>query len=129
MVSACPTANRLGISRGPAQTPPFAYRALVLRLRSRLRCYPGWNGSIRLQVQKRDMPRFSSVVGFMNPDKQKVAEAIIGHHSKGSAAYGRAISVSSGRGASPEAADLCDKDTFRTLHGERRGGRELQTAR
>ena len=68
---------------------------LLLGIRSRVRVYPGQHGSIRLQIQKRDMPLFCKLVGFMNPAKQRAADAITGHPSKGSAAYGRAISVKS----------------------------------
>ena len=68
---------------------------LLLGIRSRLRAYPGEQGSVRLQILKYDMPLFTEHIGFLNSKKQQQARAVKQTTWKGAAAYGRAASVKS----------------------------------
>ncbi len=51
---------------------------LLLDIQSRVRMYPGDRTVV--QVLKRDMPKFSRTVGFLNPLKQRRAEEVEGTH-------------------------------------------------
>jgi intein/homing endonuclease len=51
---------------------------LLLDIQSRVRVHPGDRAVV--QVLKRDMPRFSRTVGFLNPLKQRKAEEVVGTH-------------------------------------------------
>lgn len=64
---------------------------LLLGIRSRVRSYEGDRTVV--QVMKADMPKFCCRVGFMNPEKQARAEAIIADNKYLSPAHGHAQKV------------------------------------
>jgi hypothetical protein len=93
---------------------------LLFGIRSRLRIYPSLiGGSIRLQIQKYDMPLFCKLIGFINPIKQEKAESIIGVECKGTAKYGRAVSVDSVENTGTEVPmfDVINSSTERFMTG------------
>jgi intein/homing endonuclease len=69
---------------------------LLLGIRTRVGVY---KTRINVKVMKKDVPLFCSEVGFMNPVKQRKAEAVVASSYKGKAsgsvAYGRAQKVKS----------------------------------
>ncbi|MBA2691293.1 MAG: bifunctional 3'-5' exonuclease/DNA polymerase [Rubrobacter sp.] len=69
---------------------------LLLGIRSRIGVYPT---RVNVRIMKKDVPLFCSEVGFMNPAKQKKAEAVVSSPlavcGKADAVYGRAQKVKS----------------------------------